>query len=145
MRCMKAGLRHNSNCVYNVNYHIVWSTKYRRRALYPAVEAQMRVWARKAGEAHRFTVQQFEVGNMDHIHCFVSCSPQKSVSDVIRVLKGTLSRYAFQKYPYLNRMFPKRHLWNPSYYVEMIGCISGETIHRYIQNQMKGGSQRGEI
>lgn len=132
---MKSGLHHSSNCVYNVNYHIVWSTKYRKRVLYPAVARQMRIWAAKIGQLHDFTVRQFEIGNMDHVHCFVSCTPQKCVSEIVRTLKGTLGRYAFQKYPYLRKRYPKRHLWNPSYYVETIGCISEGTIRRYIQTK----------
>ncbi len=31
-------LRHNRTCVFNTNYHIVWSTKYRRKVLTPNIE-----------------------------------------------------------------------------------------------------------
>ena len=31
-------LRHNRTCVFNINYHIVWSTKYRRKVLTPNIE-----------------------------------------------------------------------------------------------------------
>lgn len=72
---MTNGLIHNSNCVYNVNYHIIWSTKYKKSVLYPAVEYQMREWTIMIGKKYGFTVHQFEVGNMDHVHCFVSRDP----------------------------------------------------------------------
>jgi len=31
-------LRHKRTCVFNINYHIVWSTKYRRKVLTPSIE-----------------------------------------------------------------------------------------------------------
>ena len=31
-------LRHNRTCVFNINYHIVWSTKYRKKVLTPNIE-----------------------------------------------------------------------------------------------------------
>ena len=31
-------LRHNRTCVFNTNYHIVWSTKYRKKVLTPNIE-----------------------------------------------------------------------------------------------------------
>ena len=38
----KSNLIHARTCVYNVNYHIVWSVKYRRKVLNAEVEAYMR-------------------------------------------------------------------------------------------------------
>ena len=34
-------LRHNRTCVFNINYHIVWSTKYRRKVLTPNIENRL--------------------------------------------------------------------------------------------------------
>jgi REP element-mobilizing transposase RayT len=31
-------LKHGRTCVFNINYHIVWSTKYRRKVLTPNIE-----------------------------------------------------------------------------------------------------------
>jgi REP element-mobilizing transposase RayT len=31
-------LRYKRTCVFNTNYHIVWSTKYRRKVLTPNIE-----------------------------------------------------------------------------------------------------------
>ena len=35
-------LRHNRTCVFNINYHIVWSTKYRRKVLTPNIENRLK-------------------------------------------------------------------------------------------------------
>ena len=34
-------LRHSRTCVFNINYHIVWSTKYRRKVLTPIIENRL--------------------------------------------------------------------------------------------------------
>ena len=39
---MKDNLIHARTCVYNVNYHIVWSTKYRRKVLNSKIEARLK-------------------------------------------------------------------------------------------------------
>ncbi|MCI5612742.1 MAG: transposase, partial [Agathobacter sp.] len=33
--CMKDKYIHARTCVYNINYHIVWCVKYRRKVLTP--------------------------------------------------------------------------------------------------------------
>ncbi|RHP54065.1 IS200/IS605 family transposase, partial [Clostridium sp. AF29-8BH] len=35
---MKGNLIHYRTCVCNINYHMVWSVKYRRKILTPEVE-----------------------------------------------------------------------------------------------------------
>ncbi|WP_456341580.1 transposase, partial [Thermovibrio sp.] len=35
---LKPNIRRGRTCVYNCNYHIVFSTKYRRKVLTPEVE-----------------------------------------------------------------------------------------------------------
>ena len=34
-------LKHGRTCVFNINYHIVWSTKYRRKVLTPNIENRL--------------------------------------------------------------------------------------------------------
>ena len=41
--CMKKNnLKHARTCVYNINYHFVWSVKYRRKVITPEIESYMR-------------------------------------------------------------------------------------------------------
>ncbi|MCR5112508.1 MAG: transposase, partial [Acholeplasmatales bacterium] len=37
----KINLIHARTCVYNVNYHIVWSVKYRRKVLTSTIEKRL--------------------------------------------------------------------------------------------------------
>lgn len=97
----------------------------------------MKQLAVEIAEEKGFTVQLFEAGERDHIHCFVSAPPKISISYIVKMLKGIIGRYTFQRYPELRKSLWKGELWNHSYYVETIGSVSEENIRRYIEKQTK--------
>lgn len=133
--CMKENLIHARTCVYNINYHVVWAVKYRRKILSREIEEYLQALARQIAEDKGFTVHLLEAGEGDHIHCFVSAPPNISVTDIIKYLKGITGRKLFEKYPEIRQKLWKGQLWNPSYYVETIGSVSEENIRRYIEHQ----------
>lgn len=122
-------------CVYNINYHIVWCTKYRRKVLTPAIEVRLQTILKNIGEEKGFAVIMAEVGESDHIHCFVSAPPKLSVTDIVRCLKGISGRLLFVEFPQIKEELWNGHLWNDSYFVETIGSISEENIKKYIERQ----------
>ena len=95
----------------------------------------MQKWAAEVGGEHNFQIQEFEVGDSDHVHCFISAPPKVNISDTVKILKGTLARRAFMKYPELKNKLRKGILWNHSYYVETVGSISEDAIRKYIERQ----------
>ena len=86
--CMKENLIYSRTCVYNINYHVVWSVKYRRKILSAEIEIYLKELVQKIACDKGFTVHLFEVGEGDHIHCFVSAPPKLSVTDIVKYLKG---------------------------------------------------------
>ena len=128
-------LQHNRTTVTNINYHIVWSTKRRKRVLVPEMARDIQVWCREAALRHGFVIHAMEIGRKDHIHILLSAPTDMPVSKVIQYLKGYTSREAFKRYKFLSKAYPARHMWNPSTFVETIGCISEDTIRKYIKNQ----------
>lgn len=133
----KNNLKRTRTCVYNINYHFVWSVKYRRKILTKEVESYMRELVHQIAEDKGFTVDEFEAGNMDHVHLFVTAPPKLSPSLLIQYLKGITGRKIMERYPELKEQLWKGELWNHSYYVETVGDVSTETIRRYIENQTK--------
>ena len=63
-------------CVCNINYHMVWSVKYRRKILNPEIEEYLQELVQQIAEDKGFTVHLFECGEGDHVHCFVSAPPK---------------------------------------------------------------------
>ena len=138
MRMNNTNLTHARTCVYNVNYHIVWSTKYRRKVLDSKIEKRLKEILYDASLDKGFIIHELEVGENDHVHMFASAHPKVSISYIVKMSKGISGRLLLYEFPELQKKLWKGELWNPSYYVETVGSVSEENIRRYIQNQEKG-------
>ena len=130
-------LRHGRTCVFNINYHIVWSTKYRRKVLSSKIETRLKEILINVAQEKGFEIAEIEVGTKDHIQVFVSAIPKISISDIAKMMKGISGRLLLKEFPEISKDLWNGELWNPSYYVETIGSVSEEAIRKYIQNQEK--------
>jgi putative transposase len=75
----------------------------------------------------------------DHIHLFVSSSPQYSPSLLVNWFKGISARL-------YNHRFKDSHIkWTSAYYVGTAGTVTKETIQKYIQEQTKCQSQSQDM
>ena len=130
-------LKHGRTCVFNINYHIVWSTKYRKKVLKPNIERRLKEILIDVGKQKGFEIEEIEVGLQDHVHVFVSAIPKISISYIAKMMKGISGRLLLKEFPEITKQLWNEELWNPSYYVETLGSISEEAIKRYIQKQEK--------
>ena len=134
---MKNNLTHARTCVYNCNYHIVFSTKYRRKVLTQEIEHYIKDLILQIAEEKEFKVETVKVGERDHIHLFVSAHPKISPSYIVKMIKGITARKILLKFSEIKKQLWKGHLWNPSFYIETIGSISEDVIKKYIESQNK--------
>ena len=130
-------LKHGRTCVFNVNYYIVWSTKYRRKVLTEDIEKRLKQILIDVGRQKGFDIAEIEVGQKDHVHVFVSAIPKISISYIAKMMKGISGRLLLKEFPQISKQLYNGELWNPSYYVETIGSVSEEAVRKYIQNQEK--------
>ena len=86
--CMKENLIHSRTCVYNINYHVVWQVKHRRKILNAEVEKYLKELVEQIAMDKGFIVHLFEVGEGDHIHCFVSAPTQAVYHRYCKIFKG---------------------------------------------------------
>ena len=127
--------KHGRTCVYNINYHIVWCVKYRRKALKPEIAERLYELVKEIGLDKGFTVVDCKVGESDHVHCFVSAPPKISVTQIVKYLKGISGNALLKEFPEIRTMLWKGQLWNGSYFCETIGSTSEENILKYIERQ----------
>jgi putative transposase len=132
-----ANLIHGRTTVYDVNYHIVWSVKYRRNVLAGRVEARLKKLLEEIAIEKGFAIGSMEV-MPDHVHVFASAHPKFSPSYIYKMFKGISGRKLLMEFPSLKKSLWRGHLWNPSTYVETIGHISEESVKKYIEDQKKG-------
>ena len=110
--------RKSSHCTYDIKYHIVWITKYRKPVI-TGNEAEI-----LAGH----------VGS-DHIHLLVSVPPHLSASKLVQYLKGNTPRKLQMEYKGSNKQFWGRHIWARGYFVASSGNVTDDVIKEYIKNQ----------
>ena len=132
---MNTHYTHGRTCVYNINYHIIWCTKYRRKVLTPVIAKRLSELLIQIGQEKGFTVVQAEVGESDHVHCFVTAPPKLSITDIARWMKGISGRHLLIEFPEIKEKLWRSHLWNGSYFVETIGSTSEENVRKYIERQ----------
>lgn len=131
---------YNRTSVYNLNYHIIWRTKYRNQVIQPDIRERLIEILHDVAEDNGFTITHVEVGLDDHVHLMVSAPPKLSVTNIVRWLKGTSARLLFQEFSELEKAYWKkkdRHLWAPSYFVESIGTTNEQAVAKYIDDQRK--------
>ena len=109
--------------------------QYRRKVLTPEIENALQELLKAVGEENGFSVDQCEVGEADHVHCFVSAPPKLSITFIFKHLKGVSGLRLFREYPELRQPLWHGQLWNGSYFVETIGSTSEENVRRYIDRQ----------
>jgi putative transposase len=134
----KENIKHARTCVYNVNYHIVWSVKYRRSVLSAEIEDYLKELFQEIAQEKEFEVIMMEVGEKDHIHVFASAHPKIAPSYIVKMLKGISARKLFLKFPQLKKRLGDGHFWSSSFFIETIGSSSEQAIKKYIENQKKG-------
>jgi putative transposase len=133
-------LTHGRTCVYNINYHIIWGTKYRNKVLNNKIEDELKQLLYQIAEEKGFTISHLEIGLDDHVHLLISAPPKLSVTTIVSCLKGTSAFRLFRKHPELKKFYwskEDRHLWSPSYYVETIGTTNQNAVAKYIDDQRK--------
>lgn len=128
--------KRSQTCVYNINYHIVWTVKYRRKVLSPELAEELKTLLTEIGNEKGFAVVQCEVGENDHVHLFVSAPTTISPQQIVKYLKGISGRLILMHHPEIKDKLWKGHLWNDSYFIETIGSVGEDAVKAYIDRQL---------
>jgi putative transposase len=75
--------RKASHCIYELKYHIVWITKYRKRVLTPEVGKRLRDIIRLICTSLEVEIVKGHI-RRDHVHLLVSAPPYVSVSKLVK-------------------------------------------------------------
>ena len=126
--------RKSAHCTYDIKYHIVWITKYRKPALAGKIAHRTRELIRGICRQNEVEILTGHVSK-DHIHLLVSVPPHLSASKLVQYMKGYSSRKLQMEYKELNQQFWGKHLWARGYFVASSGNVTDEVIAEYIKNQ----------
>ena len=126
--------RKTSHSLYDIKYHIVWITKYRKPVLVGELAKRVRELIRQICKGMDVEIIKGHVSK-DHVHLFVSVPPHLSVSELIKRIKGKSSWKIMSEFKTISKQFWGRHFWGRGYFVASSGNITDEVIMEYIKNQ----------
>lgn len=119
---------------FDLKYHFVWVTKYRKGVLTGEVGIRLRELIREICRTYEVEILQGSVGR-DHVHVLLSCPPNVSPSKLMQYLKGKSSRKLLMEFRHLQKQYWGRHLWARGYFVASSGNVTDEAIMAYIREQ----------
>lgn len=121
--------------VYALEYHIVWCVKYRHKVIDSEIKDSLKKILKKIAQDNKFEILEYNT-DLDHVHLLISLSPQHSIPNLIKAMKGVSARLLMKQYGNtLKQKLCGGHLWNPSYYIATISEKTEEQIIKYIQEQ----------
>ncbi len=122
-----------SHTKWMCKYHIVFTPKYRRKAIYGQYRESI---GRILKQLCAYKGVGLAEGHLmsDHVHMLVSIPPKYSVSQFMGYLKGKSSLMTFDKHANLKYKFGNRHFWAEGYYVSTVG-LNTATVEKYIREQ----------
>ena len=126
--------RKTVHSVYDLKYHIVWITKYRKPILGGEIGKRVRELVRQTCASLEVYIVKGHVSK-DHVHLLVSVPPKLSVSELVKRLKGRSSRKMLEEFGELRRLYWGRHLWARGYFAASTGNVMDEIIAEYIEKQ----------
>ena len=125
--------RYGSHTVTRLTAHLVWTTKYRYHVLTGDVKVRCRELIIQICDVE--DVRNLKgVVSKDHIHMHVEYAPSKSLSELVKRLKGRTSRLLQQEFPALHKRYWGRHFWAVGYGAWSTGNVTAELVQAYLEH-----------
>lgn len=122
----------NETMVYSCQYHVIFTTKYRRKVLDDLIAKDLKDLILEKQSEYHYEILEMEV-MPDHIHLLIDINPLIGIHTIIQRIKGYTANMLRKKYSSLRSRLPS--LWTRSKFVSTVGEVSLETIKKYIEEQ----------
>lgn len=128
-------IRQQNHSVYQIQYHIVWGTKYRRKILKSYVCKKLIQSLYKVQRKYPdWYFHRINTGS-DHVHILMEVPPKYKISEVVQKLKIKSNHDLRQAFRFIKQIYEKRHsVWGVGYFVSTVG-LNEEQIKKYIEKQ----------
>ena len=125
------------HCVYNLKYHLVLVTKYRKKCFTQAILLRLEKIIKEL--CTKWEVECLEFGGEDdHIHLLLEMHPNIMPGKFINNLKTVTSRLIRKEFcQHLSNYYWKPVLWTRAYCLISAGGAPLSIIKEYIQKQEK--------
>lgn len=119
--------------MYSIQYHIVWSIRH--KVMTDSIKVSLKEILLKIANDNNFSIKEF-YADSNYVHVVVCCTPQHSIPNMIKSLKGVSARLLMKKHGAdLKTDSWDGHLWNLSYLVVTPSSDTNEQIQVYLQKE----------
>lgn len=130
-------LKSHYHCVYNLQYHLVLVTKYRKKCFTSEILSDLEDICLNICDKWSCRLAEFG-GEEDHIHLLIEAHPAMDMSRFINNIKTVSSRLIKKRHQeHFQKFYWKPALWTRAYCLLTAGGATIETIKTYIENQGK--------
>ena len=130
-------LKSHAHCVFRIFYHIVFVTKYRRKALSQTMRNRLQRHFTRICESAGCKLIEFN-GRADHVHLLIDAHPNIQPSRLVNTLKTISSREIRKEFSgELAQFYRKPVLWHRAYCIISAGGAPLEVLKQYIEQQGK--------
>jgi putative transposase len=124
--------RHSSHSVTRLTAHVVRVTKYRYEVPVGDIKVRCRDLLVQIRDAEDVRILKGVVSK-DHAHVHIEYPPSKSISDLVKLMKGRAGRRLQEEYPALSERYRGRHFWAIGYGAWSTGNLTGEAVQEYLE------------
>ena len=130
---MKTG----ANTQHDLQIHVVWLTKYRKKILNGKVNQRLKKLLMQGCSAKGITIIKGNIQS-EHVHLLLAIPSTMSVAQVMQYLKGRSSKKLQEEFSHLRRKYWGQHMWATGYFCRSVGTVIKDMIEEYIMNQKEG-------
>ncbi|MDW1642246.1 IS200/IS605 family transposase [Vibrio sp. Vb2896] len=131
----KQALNTLHNSVFNIHYHLVLVTKYRRHGITPEVAAYLESQYKRLLEAWDCEILECN-GEPDHLHLLISANPKIQPRKMVNSLKTSTSRLVRNEFSeHLGKLYCMPVFYSRSYCLVSCGGAPLEIVKQYLDQQ----------
>ncbi len=119
-----------------IRIHAIWAAKERMPLIHQNIEQKVYQYISEQLREQGCPVRIIN-GMPDHIHCLFLLSPQKSIAEVIKQIKGSSSHFINQ-----NNFIAEKFAWQTGYAAFSVSESIVEKVFEYIKNQKSHHQKR---
>lgn len=139
-------LEYGASSVFELRYHMVLVTKYRKEIFNDEIFAAINKNINIIAENHFVTIEMVNIdkNKRDHIHVVFRARPTTTLSKFVQGFKRSSAMMIFRDFPEIKQDLWNGTVWSPSYFVTSMADISRDVIEDYVATQGMPDRSRNE-
>jgi putative transposase len=121
--------------VYQLNYHFVFCTRYRRKILLEKVENRCKELIEEFASKQEWKILLINI-RPDYCHLQISAPPHLAPSDIVAKIKRITSQLLREEFEHLHHL---SSIWTRAFLASTESQLSSERISQFIQSQKTRG------